>query len=88
MGVGMRIYCNACGGKARIGSRDELSREFARLYCMCLDPRCGHTFVMNLTYSHALRPAAGGIDQILFDRLRQLPAAQQRQLFDQLGSLP
>ncbi|PAU62544.1 MULTISPECIES: ogr/Delta-like zinc finger family protein [Pseudomonas] len=84
----MRIYCKECGGKARIGSRDELSVEFARLYCQCLDPRCGHTFVMNLTYSHPLRPAAGAIDQLLFDRLRELPVAKQRQLFDQLGSLP
>ena len=84
----MRIYCKECQGKARIGSRDELSVEFARLYCQCLDPKCGHTFVMNLTYSHALRPAAVAIDQLLFDRLRQLPPAQQRQLFDQLGALP
>lgn len=80
----MRIYCRACGGKARIGSRDELSVEFAKLYCQCLDVNCGHSFVMNLTYSHTLRPSAGAIDQLLFDRLRQLPASQQRQLFDQL----
>lgn len=84
----MRIHCKECSGKARIASRDELAVEFAKLYCQCLDPRCGHTFVMNLTYSHALRPAAGAVDQLLFDRLRQLPAAQQRQLFDQLGALP
>jgi len=83
----MRIYCKACGGKARIGSRDELSLEFVRLYCQCLEPKCGHTFVMNLTYSHALRPPAGDVDQLLFDRLRQLPLAKQRQLFDQLGAL-
>lgn len=80
----MRIYCRACGGKARIGSRDELSVEFAKLYCQCLDVNCGHSFVMNLTYSHTLRPSAGAIDQLLFDRLRQLPAPQQRRLFDQL----
>ena len=78
----MRIYCRACGGKARIGSRDELSVEFAKLYCQCLDVNCGHSFVMNLTYSHTLRPSAGTVDQLLFDRLRQLPASQQRQLFD------
>ena len=81
----MRIYCRACGAKARIGSRDELSVEFAKLYCQCLDVSCGHSFVMNLTYSHTLRPSAGVVDQLLFDRLRQLPASQQRQLFDQLS---
>lgn len=84
----MRICCKECGGKARIGSREALSVEFAKLYCQCLDPVCGHTFVMNLTYSHALRPAGRAIDQLLFDRLRELPLTQQRQLFDQLGALP
>lgn len=80
----MRINCKACGHKARISSREELSSAFAKLYCQCLDVHCGHTFVMNLTYSHTLRPSAGAIDQLLFDRLSQLPASQQRQLFDQL----
>jgi len=84
----MQIICKDCGGKARIGSRDKLSVEFAKLYCQCLDPRCGHSFVMNLSYSHALRPSAGAVDQLLFDRLRELPASKQRQLFDQLGALP
>lgn len=80
----MKIVCKACKGKARITSRQELSIEFAKLYCSCLD--CGHQFVMNLTYSHATRPPAGTIEQLLFDRLRDLPRAQQRQLFDQLGA--
>ncbi|WP_416367146.1 ogr/Delta-like zinc finger family protein [Pseudomonas tohonis] len=61
--------------------------EFAQLYCQCLDPHCGHAFVMNLAYSHALRPAARAVDQILFDRLRDLPRDQQRALFDQLGAV-
>jgi len=61
---------------------------FAKLYCQCLDARCGATFVMNLSYSHPLRPSAKAIDQLLFDRLRELPPPQQRQLFDQLGALP
>ena len=82
----MRINCKACGHKARISSRNELSPEFVDLYCQCLDANCGHTFVMSLTYSRTLRPSAGAIDQLLFDRLNQLPAAKQRQLFDQLST--
>lgn len=84
----MLVVCKECKGKARIASRDKLSVEFSKLYCMCLEPGCGHQFVMNLTFSHTTRPAAGTIDQLLFDRLRDLPKAQQRQLFDQLGTLP
>lgn len=84
----LRIYCGSCGAKGRIASREQLSSAFTKLYCQCLDPACGHTFVMNLTYSHSLRPPAGSGDQFLFDRLRELPAAKQRELFDQLGALP
>ncbi|WKN21483.1 ogr/Delta-like zinc finger family protein [Azotobacter vinelandii] len=84
----MRVYCTACGGKARIGSREEVSPLFTKLYCGCLDVNCGHTFVLNLSFSHSLRPAAQTVDQLLFDRLRELPLAQQRELFDQLSALP
>ncbi|WP_454565402.1 ogr/Delta-like zinc finger family protein [Pseudomonas sp. AIG] len=84
----MRITCRECGGKARIGSRENMNLEYAKLYCQCLNPRCGHTFVMSLTYSHPLRPSAQSVDQLIFDRLREMPIAQQRQLFDQISSLP
>jgi hypothetical protein len=84
----VKISCQECNGKARIGSRDELSLKFSKLYCQCLDVNCGHTFVMNLTFSHSLRPGGGAIDQLLFDRLRKLPKADRRQLMDQLDFLP
>lgn len=84
----MRIYCKACGGKSRISSRSDLSPVFTNLYCSCLDARCGHTFVMQLSFSHSLRPAGGEIDQMLFDRLQELPPQQQRDIFERLGMAP
>lgn len=82
----MRVYCKECGSKGRIASRDELSKEFAKLYCQCGDAACGHTWVANLTFSHTLSPSAQAIDRLVFDRLRNLSRAQQRELFDQLGA--
>ncbi|THG81495.1 transcriptional regulator [Pseudomonas sp. A-1] len=84
----MRVYCKECGSKGRIASREEMSMEFAKLYCQCLSPQCGHTWVANLTFSHTLSPSAQAVDRLLFDRLRELPRARQRELFDQLGALP
>ena len=81
----MRVYCKSCGEKGRIISRDELSLEFARLYCQCNSPQCGHTWVTNLTFCHTLSPSAQAVDRLLFDRLRSLSKVQQRDLFDQLG---
>ncbi len=83
----MRVRCKVCGEKGRIASRDELSLEFARLYCQCSSPHCGHTWVANLTFSHTLSPSAQAVDRLLFDRLRSLSKVQQRDLFDQLGAV-
>ncbi|ARH18167.1 TPA: ogr/Delta-like zinc finger family protein [Pseudomonas aeruginosa] len=85
----MRVYCKLCGSKARIATREDITPEFAKLYCQCLDAKgCGHRFVMNLAFSHTLVPAAEPLERILFDRLREMPRHQQRALFDQLGLLP
>ncbi|MGB4488692.1 MAG: ogr/Delta-like zinc finger family protein [Pseudomonas veronii] len=81
----MRVICK-CGHKGRIGKRDQLSTDFVKLYCQCLDTTCGHTWVAHLTYSHTLSPSAQTFDRMLFDRLRDMPRAKQRELFEQLGS--
>lgn len=82
----MRIYCKECQGKGRIGSREEQSLLFVTLYCQCLSPKCGHTWVATLTFSHTLSPSANVVDRLLFDRLQEMPRAEQRDLFDQLGA--
>ncbi|XVO86094.1 ogr/Delta-like zinc finger family protein [Pseudomonas palleroniana] len=81
----MRVTCK-CGHKGRIASREVLSADFAKLYCQCLDAKCGHSWVANLTFSHTLSPSAQTFDRLLIDRLRDMPRAQQRELFDKLGS--
>jgi len=81
----MKVTCK-CGHKGRIASREVLSADFAKLYCQCLDAKCGHSWVANLTFSHTLSPSAQTFDRLLIDRLRDMPRAQQRELFDRLGS--
>ncbi|KXO12450.1 hypothetical protein AKG98_3643 [Moritella sp. JT01] len=48
-----------------------ISNDFARLYCQCLDAKCSHT----------LNAAANIVDQLLVDRVRQMPMERQRELF-------
>ena len=81
----MRVTCK-CGHKGRIASREVLSADFAKLYCQCLDAKCGHSWVANLTFSHTLSPSAQTFDRLLIDRLRDMPRAQQRELFEKLES--
>lgn len=81
----MRVTCK-CGNKGRISSRETLSAEFAKLYCQCLDAKCGHTWVAHLTFYRTLSPSAQTFDRMLFDRLKDMPRAKQRELFEQLGA--
>ena len=81
----MRIVCK-CGHKGKIRDSKELSPDFVTIYGQCLDVHCGHTWVAHLTFSHTLSPSAQTFDRLLLDRLRGLPRAKQRELFEQLGS--
>lgn len=83
----MRVTCRECEGKALISEAEELSSESKKLYCLCLSPRCGHTFVMDLAYSHTVNPSAKKLDISLLDRFRALSSAQQLQMFEQLDFL-
>ena len=81
----MRIYCPRCEAKAIIRTSKELSATMRQLYCLCGEPQCGHTFVMDLTFSHTLSPSALDLpDQIRRD-IRKKSALEQVQLFAQLA---
>ncbi len=54
----MRIRCDRCGEKAVIRSSEEISARLKKLYCACTNVRCGHTFVMDLSFGHTLSPSA------------------------------
>lgn len=81
----MRVTCK-CGNKGRIASTETFSADFVKLYCQCLDAKCGHTWVANLSFSHTLSPSARAVDRLIFDSLKNLSRSQQRELFDQLGA--
>ena len=82
----MRIYCTACDHKGRISSREEITRGYVKLYCQCLDAKCGHTWVSELTFKHSLRPPTQRLETLLVERIRNLPAEQQKELFLQFGA--
>ncbi len=80
----MKIQCRECNGKAIITSTNRLSCDFTRLYCTCRTAQCGHSFVMQLSYSHGLRPAANKLDQHLVEQMRELPPERLEALMNQL----
>ncbi|MBJ6928178.1 ogr/Delta-like zinc finger family protein [Vibrio cholerae] len=83
----MRVFCPECEGKARIQKTNRFTVGVADLYCACCDPECGHTFVMNLSYSHTLSPSAKTTSQLAFDLCKALPPEARQQLKHQLNML-
>ncbi|MGR6439908.1 ogr/Delta-like zinc finger family protein [Proteus mirabilis] len=74
----LTIYCPECGEKAMIKKSNRKHKELTNLYCACRDPLCGHTFVLNLTFSHTLSPSAKKQDALLLAMIKNL-SPQQRE---------
>lgn len=81
----MRISCTACSHKGRISSRDEITPQYVKLYCQCLNAKCGHTWVSELTFKHTLQPPAQRQDTLLIDRILSLPLERKQALLQELG---
>ncbi|WP_017629397.1 ogr/Delta-like zinc finger family protein [Vibrio sp. 624788] len=83
----MRVVCPECGEKARIQKSNRISAGYSDLYCSCSDPECGHSFVMNLTFSHTLSPSAKTTSQLAFEMVKALAPEQRQELKQQLSIL-
>ncbi len=83
----MKVICPECGSKSRIQKSNRMSTKYADLYCSCSDPECGHTFVMNLSYSHTLSPSAKTTSQLAFNMIKALAPEQRAELQQQLSML-
>lgn len=73
----LTVFCPECGEKALIKKSNRKHKELSDLYCACRDPECGHTFVLNLTFSHTLMPSAKNKDTLLLDVIKNLSPEQR-----------
>lgn len=75
----LKIECPECGTKAVIRKTNRKHKQLADIYCSCSDVECGHTFVMNLTFSHTLSPSAKKGD-LLLQQVISAMSPQQKQI--------
>ncbi|WP_025245452.1 ogr/Delta-like zinc finger family protein [Candidatus Sodalis pierantonius] len=75
----MKPRCKVCGAPAIIKKIVHHHPELDTLYCACNDMECGHTFVLNITFSHTLSPSAKTADK-LFKAVVDGMNPQQRQM--------
>ena len=81
----MRITCTRCDQVAVIRTSREMSQAVKQLYCVCQNPECGHTFVMDLTFSHTLSPSAFDLPEAVRAGIQQKSPVEIISLFDGLG---
>ncbi|MDY3573153.1 ogr/Delta-like zinc finger family protein [Enterobacter ludwigii] len=84
----LKIECPECGSKAVIRKTNRKHRQIADIYCACADVECGHTFVMNLTFSHTLSPSAKTGDALVQTLLKNLSPNQKQIALDLLKAAP
>ena len=53
----MKVYCPDCGDNAII-RKHTVKIKNCLIYYACSDVECGHTFVLNVTFSHTISPSA------------------------------
>ncbi|MCG3462036.1 ogr/Delta-like zinc finger family protein [Xenorhabdus bovienii] len=80
----LKIICPECGAKAIIRKTNRMHREIADVYCSCFDVECGHTFVMNLIFSHTISPSAKTGDILLQTVINNLNPQQRQMALDLL----
>lgn len=80
----LKIECPDCGNDAVIRKTNKKHREIADIYCSCKDVECGHTFVMNLTFSHTISPSAKTGDRLVQSLLNTLSPEQKQMTLDLL----
>ncbi|MGI2173993.1 ogr/Delta-like zinc finger family protein [Shewanella ulleungensis] len=83
----MRVLCTSCNSKAIIGKTDRISSAHANLYCSCSDPECGHTFVVNVSFSHTLSPSAKTSSQLVHQLVNAMSPTNRQQLQRELNLL-
>ncbi|MGF1758858.1 ogr/Delta-like zinc finger family protein [Photobacterium sagamiensis] len=81
----MRVFCPECGDKARIQKTNRISTSYADLYCSCSDPECGHSFVMNLSFSHTLSPSAKNTTELVTALVNSMSPEKAKELHSQLA---
>ncbi|MGF1761012.1 ogr/Delta-like zinc finger family protein [Photobacterium sagamiensis] len=81
----MRVFCPECGDKARIQKSNRISTSYADLYCSCSDPECGHSFVMNLSFSHTLSPSAKNTTELVAALVNSMSPEKAKELHSQLA---
>ena len=84
----LKVYCPECEQTATIKKTARKHRHLADLYCACNNVECGHTFVMNMSFSHTISPSAITGDRLIHELIKLIKPDQKQLVLDILNTPP
>lgn len=79
-----KIICPECNGNSTIKKTVRKHPHLSDVYCACNNVECGHTFVVNMTFSHTLSPSALRSNKVIKLVIEQLSRQQKIELVNML----
>lgn len=74
------IYCRDCTSKAVITRTERVHSDYSRLYCSCLNSKCGHKWVMKLEFGHTTRASRVVKNNLLFELIERLSEEEKQEI--------
>ncbi|EFK7855793.1 ogr/Delta-like zinc finger family protein [Escherichia coli] len=77
-----KIIYPECNGNSTIKKTVRKHPHLSDVYCACNNVECGHTFVVNITFSHTLSPSALSSDRAIKTLIDMMsPEQKQKTLY-------
>ena len=80
----MKMTCPVCLANATIRKTNRKHPQLSDVYCQCTNLECGHTFVMNVSFSHTISPSALAGDGRVRELLNALGQDERKQVLELL----
>lgn len=73
-----KIICPECNSNSTIKKTVRKHPHLSDVYCACNNVECGHTFVVNMTFSHTLSPSALTSDRAIKSLIDMMSPGQRQ----------
>ncbi|EDT6692633.1 ogr/Delta-like zinc finger family protein [Salmonella enterica subsp. enterica] len=73
-----KIICPECNSNSTIKKTVRKHPHLSDVYCACNNVECGHTFVVNMTFSHTLSPSAITSDRAIKTLIDMMSPGQRQ----------
>lgn len=85
--MAFRVYYSICQSLATISSSEALTGAMKKLYCSCNNMECGHTFVVDVSFSHTLNPSLLDFPVEVREKIKTMTRYEIRDMFSKCNDL-